>query len=166
MDCRHRSVPFKPRSLWTRPTSDGAIQLRPDSDPAAGRANVPYRTEWNPRGERDFIHPQLNRARTSWFGASGEVGLDLDITYTESTIYDPATNHLDRVGLRSYRDARQPTPPKVPANDPSGPGTPGKPNIPHCFNQTNLHSHGLWVSPAGSSDNVLVNIGARREFPI
>lgn len=32
----------------------------------------------------------------------GEVGLDLDITYTESTIYDPATDHLDRLGLRSY----------------------------------------------------------------
>ncbi|MDQ6869702.1 MAG: hypothetical protein M3178_15540 [Pseudomonadota bacterium] len=61
--------------------------------------------------------------------SSGEVGLDLDldITYTESTIY-----------------------------------TPGKPDIPHCFNQTNLHSHGLWVSPAGNSDNVLVNISARR----
>ena len=29
--------------------------------------------------------------------SSGEVGLDLDITYTESTIYDPATDHLDRV---------------------------------------------------------------------
>ena len=98
--------------------------------------------------------------------SSGEVGLDLDITYTESTIYDPATDHLDRVRLRSYRDARQPTPPKVPANDPSCPGTPGKPDIPHCFNQTNLHSHGLWVSPAGNSDNVLVNVGARREFPI
>jgi FtsP/CotA-like multicopper oxidase with cupredoxin domain len=77
-----------------------------------------------------------------------------------------ATDHLDRVHLRSYRDARQPTPPKVPANDPSCPGTPGKPDIPHCFNQTNLHSHGLWVSPAGNSDNVLVNVGARREFPI
>jgi FtsP/CotA-like multicopper oxidase with cupredoxin domain len=45
-------------------------------------------------------------------------------------------------------------------------GTPGKPDIPRCFNQTNLHSHGLWVSPAGNSDNVLVNVGARREFPI
>ena len=29
--------------------------------------------------------------------SSGEVGLDLDITYKESTIYDPATDHLDRV---------------------------------------------------------------------
>ena len=27
-----------------------------------------------------------------------------------------------------------------------------------CFNDTNLHTHGLWVSPAGNSDNVLVSI--------
>lgn len=27
-----------------------------------------------------------------------------------------------------------------------------------CFNSTNLHSHGLWVSPTGNSDNVLLNI--------
>lgn len=27
-----------------------------------------------------------------------------------------------------------------------------------CFNDTNLHTHGLWVSPAGQSDNVLVSI--------
>ena len=113
--------------------------------------------------------------------SSGEVGLDLDITYTKSTIYNPATNRSDAVRLRSYRDARETTPPKVPfvaptieinpgdtvrltlnnklpADDPSCPGTPGKPDIPHCFNQTNLHSHGLWVSPAGNSDNVLVDI--------
>lgn len=32
------------------------------------------------------------------------------------------------------------------------------PNIPHGFNTTNLHTHGLWVSPAGNSDNVLITI--------
>ncbi len=31
-------------------------------------------------------------------------------------------------------------------------------NKPHCFNGTNLHSHGLWVNPAGNSDNVLLSI--------
>src|SRR6267142_3422972 len=28
--------------------------------------------------------------------------------------------------------------------------TGGDPDIPHCFNGTNLHSHGLWVSPTGN----------------
>ena len=31
-------------------------------------------------------------------------------------------------------------------------------NEPHCFNATNLHAHGVWVSPAGNSDNVLLTI--------
>ncbi|HWW05066.1 multicopper oxidase family protein [Collimonas sp.] len=42
------------------------------------------------------------------------------------------------------------------------PPKPGEPkhdiNKPHCFNGTNLHSHGLWVNPAGNSDNVLLSI--------
>ena len=34
----------------------------------------------------------------------------------------------------------------------------GSANIPHCFNGTNLHSHGLWISPSGNSDNVLTSV--------
>ncbi|HEX7642348.1 MAG TPA: multicopper oxidase domain-containing protein [Burkholderiaceae bacterium] len=34
----------------------------------------------------------------------------------------------------------------------------GSANTPHCFNGTNLHSHGLWVSPAGNSDNVMTSV--------
>lgn len=37
-------------------------------------------------------------------------------------------------------------------------------NIPHNFNTTNLHTHGLHVSPAGNSDNVLVAIAPGEEF--
>ena len=38
------------------------------------------------------------------------------------------------------------------------------PNEPHGFNTTNLHTHGLWVSPAGNSDNVLIAIEPGRSF--
>ena len=34
-----------------------------------------------------------------------------------------------------------------------------------CFNTTNLHTHGLHVSPAGNSDNVLLNIAPQSRFP-
>jgi FtsP/CotA-like multicopper oxidase with cupredoxin domain len=34
-----------------------------------------------------------------------------------------------------------------------------------CFNTTNLHTHGLHVSPAGNSDNVLLNIAPQTTFP-
>ncbi|WP_309601700.1 multicopper oxidase family protein [Sphingomonas sp.] len=33
-----------------------------------------------------------------------------------------------------------------------------------CFNDTNLHTHGLWVSPSGNSDNVLISIKPREQF--
>ncbi|WP_157871972.1 multicopper oxidase family protein [Gloeothece verrucosa] len=37
-------------------------------------------------------------------------------------------------------------------------------NNPHCFNGTNLHTHGLWISPVGNSDNVLVSINPGVKF--
>ncbi|MGY0343313.1 multicopper oxidase family protein [Xylella fastidiosa] len=35
---------------------------------------------------------------------------------------------------------------------------------PHCFNGTNLHAHGLWISPTGNSDNVLLSINPGVNF--
>lgn len=43
-------------------------------------------------------------------------------------------------------------------SDPSCVSQGGSANTPHCFNGTNLHTHGLWVNPAGNSDNVLISI--------
>jgi FtsP/CotA-like multicopper oxidase with cupredoxin domain len=42
--------------------------------------------------------------------------------------------------------------------DPSCIKAPDNINTPHCFNGTNLHAHGLWINPAGNSDNVLIAI--------
>lgn len=38
------------------------------------------------------------------------------------------------------------------------------PDHPHCFNGTNLHTHGLWVNPAGNGDNVLLSIDPGVKF--
>ncbi|KUM05064.1 multicopper oxidase domain-containing protein [Chromobacterium subtsugae] len=43
-------------------------------------------------------------------------------------------------------------------DDPSCVSQGGSANTPHCFNGSNLHTHGLWVNPAGNSDNVMINI--------
>jgi L-ascorbate oxidase len=42
----------------------------------------------------------------------------------------------------------------------------GAHSIPTCFNITNLHTHGLHVSPSGNSDNVLLELGpqSRMEY--
>ncbi|WP_349367515.1 multicopper oxidase domain-containing protein [Salinarimonas sp.] len=112
----------------------------------------------------------------------GEAVLDLAIRYVEGAIFNPATGTNDTVNLRAYQDVRAdpaadadfryvgPTIETAPGetvrvtlhnelpetnqNCPSH----GNINVPHCFNRTNLHSHGLWVSPTGNSDNVLISI--------
>jgi FtsP/CotA-like multicopper oxidase with cupredoxin domain len=118
---------------------------------------------------------------------AGEAILNLNIQYTEAKIYNPATNTDDSVKLRSYRDVHEVAPPKVPFvaptieifpgetvrvtlhnnlpnRDPSCPAADGNVNTPHCFNSTNLHTHGLWVSPSGNSDNVLLRINPTVDF--
>src|SRR5690606_36635892 len=37
-------------------------------------------------------------------------------------------------------------------------------NTPNGFNRTNLHTHGLHVSPAANSDNVLLEVKPGEEF--
>jgi L-ascorbate oxidase len=94
----------------------------------------------------------------------------LPIKYTQGKIFNPATGKFDTVKLRSYGDrfvaptinmapgqtVRIGLQNQLPAEPKCGLGQ--DVNVPHCFNTTNLHSHGLWVSPAGNSDNVLLSL--------
>lgn len=116
--------------------------------------------------------------------AGSERALDLVIRETDNTIYNPGTKTYVPVRLRSYTGEK--VDPQVPFVAPTIDATPGdtvrinldnslKPedsctqapknvNKPHCFNGTNLHSHGLWVSPTGNSDNVLLKIDPEQKF--
>jgi L-ascorbate oxidase len=110
--------------------------------------------------------------------------LNLDVVYTRSHLRNPATGADDNVYLRSYSGGGiDPNAPfvaptieinpgdtvditlhnKLPA-DPSCTAMDMNPDKPHCFNGTNLHSHGLWVSPTGNSDNVLLSINPGVDF--
>jgi L-ascorbate oxidase len=116
--------------------------------------------------------------------AAGRRDYDLTVAYTDNRIWNPATQRYDQVHLRSYTGPGvNPAAPfvapvievrpgqtvtmtlhnKLPA-DPSCTAQGGDVNDPHCFNGTNLHSHGLWVSPAGNSDNVLLSINPGVDF--
>ncbi len=108
----------------------------------------------------------------------------LNIRLTDGWIYNPASQRSDRVRLRSYVAEGAATNPFTPFVAPTLRTRPGEtirialdnqlapepdckqPNIntPHCFNSTNLHSHGLWVSPSGNSDNVLITIRPKVSF--
>lgn len=140
--------------------------------------------------QRDFENPPvlMDRAKPDLTnrlpGAVKERQLDLFIRYTNSTIFNPQSGREDAVRLRSYvgTDVDPKTPfvaPTIEAApgdtvritlhnvlDPKDPSCPGGDdiNVPHCYNTTNLHSHGLWVSPTGNSDNVLLSIPPETSF--
>lgn len=115
---------------------------------------------------------------------SHEASLDLNVVYTDGKIWNPAEQRFDQVHLRSYQGTRMnPNVPfispmldirpgdtirvrlnnQLPA-DPSCTTFSGGVNTPHCFNGTNLHTHGLWVNPAGNGDNVLISINPGVSF--
>lgn len=113
-----------------------------------------------------------------------ETALDLNVTYTSGKIWNPAEQRYDAVKLRSYQgkgvnpDAPYVSPTisifpgetiRMTLNNqlPSDPSCSTKienVNTPHCFNGTNLHTHGLWVNPAGNGDNVLISINPGVSF--
>lgn len=109
---------------------------------------------------------------------------DLSIVYRAGRIWNPATAGFDNVNLRSYEGTG--VNPKGPYVSPTIAAAPGDTvrvklrnklpsdmtchsdganvNSPHCFNSTNLHTHGLWVNPSGNGDNVLLSINPGVEF--
>lgn len=99
----------------------------------------------------------------------------LDVGYVDSYIWDPNNDKYDRVRLRSYHgDSSRPLvaptieiQPGTRLNvkltnnlepDPDKTCKDAKENDPRCFNVTNLHTHGLWVSPRGNSDNIFLKV--------
>jgi L-ascorbate oxidase len=113
-----------------------------------------------------------------------EVLYDLNVAYTDSQLWNPTENRSDKVRLRSYQGAAvNSTAPFVAplieiypgqtvrmtlhnklADDTTCRANGGSANIPHCFNGTNLHAHGLWVNPNGNSDNVLISVNPGVSF--
>ena len=114
--------------------------------------------------------------------------IDLNIDFKVGGIYNPNTKQLDMVKLRQYIDPSKPLPsqfvgPMIIAQQgqtlkvnlknnlkkdqqaylDNCPDPITDINTPHCFNNTNLHTHGLWVDPGTNtngtiSDNVFAVI--------
>jgi FtsP/CotA-like multicopper oxidase with cupredoxin domain len=117
-------------------------------------------------------------------GVRAEKQFDLNIDYSDGRLFNPATQRFDKVHLRSYvgTDTNPQRPyvaPTIEVNpgdtvrislnnklpqDPSCINWTDDLDKPHCFNGTNLHAHGLWISPTGNSDNVLLTINPGVSF--
>jgi len=101
-----------------------------------------------------------------------------EIRRAEGTLYDPWTLREDKVQLRSFigsgarpGDFHAPTIRVAPGqkltvnlDNRLEPCTDEQRKQHACYNDTNLHTHGLWVSPAGNSDNVLISIKPGEQF--
>ncbi len=186
-----------------------AAKPKPAPKPAAAVAGAAAQIFANP----PKLPIKLLSAPTATQGAHKQ--LDLNIVYTPSRIYNPASGSYDHVYLRSYNGTDvDPNAPFVAPSIEVKPGDkltialhnklpsqlgqfppdiqkimnlPGEnvpppqkprtiwemeggcdmtdmPDVPHCFNGTNLHTHGLWVSPSGNSDNVLISIDPGKDF--
>jgi L-ascorbate oxidase len=129
-----------------------------------------------------MMPPQLF-GRSPVASYASETALELNVAYTVGQIWNPGTNRYDRVNLRGYQGMQ--IDPQAPFVSPTIEVTPGDTirltlhnrlpadpgcahahdvNSPHCFNGTNLHTHGLWVNPSGNGDNVLISINPGTSF--
>lgn len=100
------------------------------------------------------------------------VEYNFQIARSKGVIYNPWTLSNDQVELRSFIGSEGAQGDFVAPTIRVAPGQQLKIDIANrlelctdkqraddvCFNDTNLHTHGLWVSPSGASDNVLISI--------
>ena len=122
---------------------------------------------------RLLSNPVELRPQQSAMHSADELKVSLDVRYAENELFNPATGKYDKVCLRSYNGRLAGETIRMKPGDtlrvnftnnlpldgcvePQGTHT-----IPTCFNTTNLHTHGFHVSPAGNSDNVLLELGPK-----
>ncbi|HEV2044679.1 MAG TPA: multicopper oxidase domain-containing protein [Sphingomicrobium sp.] len=101
-----------------------------------------------------------------------------EISRADGTLYDPWTLSDDKVELRSFLGSGAKPGDFVAPVIRVAPGqrlnvlidnkleacSEQQRKANNCYNDTNLHTHGLWVSPSGNSDNVLVSVAPGERF--
>lgn len=125
-----------------------------------------------------FVCGFLSACGSDQAESPGAPAYELSVERVRGEIFNPWTLEMDQVELRAYRGEGQ-----VAFGAPTMRVRPGEVlrlgvqnNLPECtdeeivrhecFNATNIHTHGLWVSPGGNSDNVNISInpGSRFDF--
>lgn len=108
---------------------------------------------------------------------NGVLKQNIDLKYDYNEIYNPRSGSNDSLWLRVYNgslvgptlrtnpgDTMEITLNHLLPKEDEEACQHQDPNIPHCFNLTNLHYHGLHVSPVGNSDNVLLSLAPKTQF--
>lgn len=132
----------------------------------------------------NFQHPKFKSVKKVKSNRFGELRHVLNVQYGEHEFYTLQQGYevVKNLRLRGYGgDLTGPTliarpgdtlkirlnnflPPESHRNSCDHDADNCDPNIPHGFNNTNLHTHGLHVDPSGNSDNVFVKLESGDSF--
>jgi len=149
-----------------------------EEKPKAKRFDQRLKDELAKRKAR-FVPPKVASARTGQRVV--EVTLTVAMTIHEIDVDVEAAGKLkDRVRTRSYNGGLCGPVIRVRPGDqlkihlkndikrsePDTPFDPNNPTAPHGFNVTNLHTHGLNVSPSGRSDNVFLEVAPEESMDL
>jgi L-ascorbate oxidase len=179
LEAKNRRPQKRPLARWRRGLSLALCLMA-----TSAAAQSPARELKNP----PLMNPRPPKNATQENQEGREIYYAFNIEMTPGKIKNPATGMDDDVILRSYVQTATNQKPTNPNRfiAPTIEMKPGQTvritlknnldyetkkeectnhkNVPNCFNGTNLHAHGLWISPAGNSDNVLLEIKPKSEF--
>lgn len=101
---------------------------------------------------------------------------ELSVERINSEVYNPWTQKLDKVEVRAFQGdggeglvapVMRVSPGAVLSlklNNKLEPCSADQITASECYNSTNIHTHGLWISPSGNSDNVMLSIDPGEQF--
>ena len=157
--------------LWSVTVALGQ-ELEPKSLSAAARLQLENSKEQVKQSKNKFQPPPLLSLKRT----DSEVSAQLDVNYKETTLaisMPDGSVRNQKLRLRMYNEKMIGPEIRVKPGDllkiklinnlkadtPPIPADPTTPNKPHGFNDTNLHTHGLHVSPKPGSDDVSLMLG-------
>lgn len=166
--------------LWLALLASTSLQAATGRDlPELPHASMQMQAKAQPGAAVKLLQSQQQATSPMQRGPGTELYYDLDIQYVDGQLFNPSTQQYDATRLRALTGSvtskavpyigpvvdlypgetfRLTLNNKLDPKDPSCPSGKGAHNGGHCFNTTNMHTHGLWISPSGNSDNVLLSI--------
>ena len=143
----------------------GAQDATPDANHLHGEPSISATPSWLLWEPADLVEPEVRQS------LDGELRTDLHVAYANHDIGGY------RLNMRSYEGTLPGPTLRVQPGDviriklindlpPNRDPLPQRPDLPHHFNTTNVHFHGMHVSPDGISDNVFRSMEPGQSYDV